>query len=391
MDDYGNQGAAHAFLPFRSGFTLRASSAASRASSAAAACAARAACGTPPTPSPFAVVDRRIARDERIRRRPNSVMPVCPAAPSPIADRQVAADADLAAEHHAVADHGAAGDADLRRQQHVAADHHAVRRSARGCRSSCRALIRVSPTAGRSIVVFAPISTSSSITTGATCGIFSCVPSARCAKPKPSLPTTAPFWMTTRSPIVHALADRDVRVQHAVGADDRAVADHHVRDARWCERRSARRCRSRRTRRSSRRIDLRRRRDRASGGHPPAAAVGISSRAARANVRYGDSLRITARRARDDRRVHDHGAGACVGQLRRIFGLARNVRSPGPASSIVATRRISMAPSPSTGSPSAARSPSVTRSRISRRSAPSARRTRQCSQPQALGDALISR
>ncbi len=40
------------------------------------------------------------------------------------------------------------------------------------------ARMRVSPTAGRSMVVLAPISTSSSITTGPVCGIFSWVPSA---------------------------------------------------------------------------------------------------------------------------------------------------------------------------------------------------------------------
>ena len=45
------------------------------------------------------------------------VMPVFADSLDAIADRQVAADADLAAEHHAVADHGAAGNADLRRQQ----------------------------------------------------------------------------------------------------------------------------------------------------------------------------------------------------------------------------------------------------------------------------------
>ena len=62
--------------------------------------------------------------------------------------------------------------------------------------------MRVSPTAGRSIVVFAPISTSSSITTPPTCGILWCVPSAWWAKPNPSLPMTAPSWMTTRLPTV---------------------------------------------------------------------------------------------------------------------------------------------------------------------------------------------
>ena len=109
------------------------------------------------------------------------------------------------------------------------------------------ARIRVSPTAGRSMVVLAPISTSSSITTGPTCGIFSWVPSARCAKPKPSAPMTAPSWTTTRAPRRHAsridtrawitavgaehgvVADDHVRVQHAAGADAGATADHDQR------------------------------------------------------------------------------------------------------------------------------------------------------------------
>ena len=46
---------------------------------------------------------------------------------APAADRQMAADADLPAEHHVVFDVRAAGDAHLRRHQHVAADGHAVR------------------------------------------------------------------------------------------------------------------------------------------------------------------------------------------------------------------------------------------------------------------------
>jgi hypothetical protein len=56
----------------------------------------------------------------------------------------------------------------LRRQQHVAADRDAVSNvdqvvDFRAC---------ADPTAGRSMVVFAPISTSFSITTPPTCGIF---------------------------------------------------------------------------------------------------------------------------------------------------------------------------------------------------------------------------
>src|SRR5688572_24760084 len=55
-----------------------------------------------------------------------------------------------------------------------------------------------------------------------------------------------------------------------------------------------------------------------------------------------------------------------VASFDAYFGLARNVRSPGPASSIFATRRISMAASPSMGhSKRRANSPSVTKSRIS--------------------------
>ena len=64
------------------------------------------------------------------------------------------------------------------------------------------AWIRVSPIAGRSIATCAPISTSSSMTTPPTCGIFRCVPSGRSANPNPSLPITAAFCNTTRSPII---------------------------------------------------------------------------------------------------------------------------------------------------------------------------------------------
>ena len=103
--------------------------------------------------------------------------------------------------------------------------------------------MRVSPTAGRSIVVFAPISTSSSTTTPPACGILWCVPSGVRAKPKPSLPMTAPSCTTTRlprvtrsrtetrawrmqsSPIGRAVADRDVRKQDGPGADPCAFAD----------------------------------------------------------------------------------------------------------------------------------------------------------------------
>ena len=99
----------------------------------------------------------------------------------------------------------------------------------------------------------------------------------------------------------------------------------------------------------------------------PAPASGDSTCAARANVRYGDGLRITAHGRRQIASPFMITALALVdASFEAYLGLARNVRSPGPASSIFATRRISMAASPSTGhSKRRASSPSVTRSRIS--------------------------
>src|SRR6185436_17093172 len=56
-----------------------------------------------------------------------------------------------------------------------------------------------------------------------------------------------------------------------------------------------------------------------------------------------------------------------VASFPAYLGFARNVRSPGPASSIFATRRISIAASPSMGhSRRRANSPSVTKARLSR-------------------------
>ena len=57
----------------------------------------------------------------------------------------------------------------------------------------------VSPSAGRSMQLLAPTSTSSSTIARPTCGIFT-LPSGVGAKPKPSLPTTAPGFSQTRSP-----------------------------------------------------------------------------------------------------------------------------------------------------------------------------------------------
>ena len=59
--------------------------------------------------------------------------------------------------------------------------------------------IRVTPSVALSMVVFAPISTSSSISTVPTWGIFR-NPSAVGANPNPSLPMTHPACRITRAP-----------------------------------------------------------------------------------------------------------------------------------------------------------------------------------------------
>src|SRR6202051_1016644 len=66
--------------------------------------------------------------------------------------------------------------------------------------------------APRSIVVFAPISTSSPIWTLPTCGTFTQVPASG-AKPKPSAPTTAPACRMQRRPMRTAAQTltRDIR------------------------------------------------------------------------------------------------------------------------------------------------------------------------------------
>ncbi|MPN59003.1 hypothetical protein SDC9_206720 [bioreactor metagenome] len=64
-------------------------------------------------------------------------------------------------------------------------------------------LMMVLPNVARSIVVFEPISTSSSITTFPVCGIFLYVPSSDGANPKPSEPITALAWIIQLLPITH--------------------------------------------------------------------------------------------------------------------------------------------------------------------------------------------
>ena len=161
-------------------------------------------------------------------------------------------------------------------------------------------------------------------------------------------------------------------MQDAVGADRRAVADHDVgmNDGTSADRRAGADHGERADRRGG--IDGRIAATEASGCTPAAGGLlGDSTCAARANVRYGDGLRMTAHGGHV---ISDAVASPFMitalalvdASFDAYLGLARNVRSPGPASSIFATRRISMAASPSTGhSKRRASSPSVTRSRIS--------------------------
>ena len=78
------------------------------------------------------------------------------------------------------------------------------------------------------MVVLAPISQSSPITTPPSCGTLSQRP-ASIARPKPSAPSTAPGWMSTRWPRRTRVDQGDARDQLAAGADHAVVADHAAR------------------------------------------------------------------------------------------------------------------------------------------------------------------
>ena len=99
-------------------------------------------------------------------------IPVWAVAMVPLPIGEMPGHPDLPRERHRLLERRAAGDPDLSGKQRRA------RRRVTPCAICTRlsifapAPIRVSPTAGRSMVVFAPISTSSSITTSPTCGIL---------------------------------------------------------------------------------------------------------------------------------------------------------------------------------------------------------------------------
>ena len=290
-------------------------------------------------------------------KRPGSTefgMPVCAVAIVPLPIVMWPGDADLAGERDAVLDRRAAGDADLRGEQHVAADRSRRARSAPGCRSCVPAPIRVSPTAGRSIVVFAPISTSSSIDHAADLRDLVVRAVGRPREPEPVAADDGAVLDDDAVADPHALANRDARVDHAVVADLRLAADGHVRmhdrprpDPRAVADDGKRA--DRRVRRRSWRWPRHRQ-----GGERPAAGATRPRRARRpcANARYGWRARSIAHGApsaliagNDGRRSPSRFSAAAY------LGLAKKVRSPAPASSIPATRWISMSPSPSRRQP----------------------------------------
>ena len=108
--------------------------------------------------------------------------------------------------------------------------------------------MRVSPTLARSMQELACTSTPSSSTAGPDCVIFSqrCSQCSVRAKPKPSLPTMAPFcrmtssprrqysrttawaWAKNRLPMRHSAIDHDMRQKNGVVADLNIVIDHNV-------------------------------------------------------------------------------------------------------------------------------------------------------------------
>jgi hypothetical protein len=84
----------------------------------------------------------------------------------------------LPRHHHAVLQGGAAGNADLGGEQRIATDLHAVRHHHQVVDLGAGADPRPPPPQADRPSNWRPISTSSSMTTRATCGIFSCPPSA---------------------------------------------------------------------------------------------------------------------------------------------------------------------------------------------------------------------
>ena len=152
-------------------------------------------------------------------------MPVCAVATTPLPMREVAGDADLPGERDAVLDDGAAGDADLRGEQHVAARRVTPWAICTRLSIFVPAPMRVSPTAGRSIVEFAPISTSSSIDHAADLRDLLVGAVAALREPEAVAADHDAVLQDDAVADAHALADRDVGVDDAVVADLRKASD----------------------------------------------------------------------------------------------------------------------------------------------------------------------
>ena len=143
-------------------------------------------------------------------------------------------------------------------------------------------------------------------------------------------------WMTQSSPICAPRPIVDVRMHDRARADPRAVADDRERTDRRVRRRASRR-----------------RRRTASGGCRAAGATDrANSSTALANARYGCAVaQHRARRRFGAARRGSRPRRASRAAPRAYLGLAKKVRSPGPASSMPATRWISISPSPSSRQP----------------------------------------
>src|SRR5579863_433926 len=105
-----------------------------------------------------------------------------------VGDADVSGEPDMAADDAVPADSGAAGNAGAGSDRGVRADAHVVRDHDQVVEFHASSST-VSPRAPRSMVVFAPISTSAPTRTAPTWGTFSHVPRTG-AKPKPSPPIT---------------------------------------------------------------------------------------------------------------------------------------------------------------------------------------------------------
>ncbi len=213
--------------------------------------------------------------------------------------------------------------------------------------------ITVSSSAPRSMVVLAPISTSSPMRTAPTCGILIQRPASR-AMPKPSAPITAPECTMHARADRAAVVDRDARIaascprrsrtfapDHAVRSDAHALADARARP----DHREGVDLRARIDVGAA--VDLRERMDAGPHGSPPDGRAPRCARSRRTGCRRRCAASCPHRgrrgpRSRRRRAWWRAWSGTC--------GLARKAMSPGPAESSVATP-VSGAPTSPTASP----------------------------------------